>query len=72
MKELAKRFLEKDCLVYTINADNSAIKGKLVEVTDEGILIDYNGNLQIVNLEYVTRIREWPKNKNGKKATIFE
>lgn len=72
MKELAKRFLEKDCLVYTINADNSAIKGKLVEVTDEGILIDYNGNLQIVNLEYVTRIREWPKNRNGKKATIFE
>lgn len=72
MKEIAKRFLDKDCIVYTISGNDSTIKGKLVEITEEGILIDCNGNLQAVNLEYVTRIREWPKNKNGKKAMIID
>ncbi len=41
------------------------------EVTENGILIEYDGNLQTVNLEYVTRIREWPRNAKGKKKMFF-
>lgn len=72
MKELAKNFVGKDCIIYSVTSGSSAVKGKITEVTDEGILVDCDGNLQALNLEYVVRIREWPKDKNGKKKTIFE
>ncbi len=72
MKELAQKFIGKDCLVYTVANDNSSVKGVIKEVTENGILIEYEGNLQAVNLEYVTRICEWPRNAKGKKKTVFE
>lgn len=72
MKELAQKFIGKDCLVYTNAIDCTSIKGVIKEVTENGLLIECDGNLQAVNLEYVTRIREWPKNAKGKKKTVFE
>ena len=71
MKELAQKFIGKECLVYTITSDNSAIKGTIKEITDSGLLIECDENLQAVNLEFVTRIREWPRKKNGKKKDII-
>ena len=71
MKELAQKFIGKECMVYTIASDNSAVNGTIKEITDNGLLIESNGNLQAVNLEYVTRIREWPRKKNGKKKEII-
>ncbi len=70
MKELAQKFIGKECLVYTVASDSSAVKGTVKEVTDNGLLIECDGNLQAVNLELVTRIREWPRKKNGKKKEI--
>lgn len=72
MKELAQKFIGKDCIIYTVASNYESIKGVITAITDNGILIDYNGNLQAVNLEYVTRIREWPRNSKGKKKTVFE
>lgn len=72
MRELAEKFIGKDCLVYTIASDSSSVKGVIKEVTETGLLIDSNGSLQAVNLEYVTRIQEWPRNAKGKKKTIIE
>lgn len=71
MKEFAQKFVGKDCLVYTITSDNVAVNGVIKEVTDNAILIEYEGNLQAVNLEYVTRIREYPKNAKGKRKLFF-
>lgn len=71
MKELAQKFIGKECLVYTVTSDNSLAKGIIKEITDSGLLIEDNGNLQAINLEYITRIREWPRNANGKKKTFF-
>lgn len=71
MKELAQKFIGKECLIYTIASDSNAEKGIIKEITENGILLDDNGNLQAINLEYVTRIREWPRNANGKKKTFF-
>lgn len=71
MKEMAKKFIDKDCLVYTIASNSEAVKGVIKEVSDSGLLVDLNGNLQAVNLEYVTRIQEWPTNSKGKKKNIL-
>lgn len=71
MKELAQKFIGKECLIYTVASDSNAEKGVIKEITENGILLEDNGNLQAINLEYVTRIREWPRNAKGKKKTIF-
>ncbi len=70
MKELAQKFIGKECMVYTIASDSSAVYGTIKEVTENGILIEKDGNLQAINLEYVTRIREYPRKKNGKKKSV--
>lgn len=71
MKTFAERFIGKDCIIYTVESNIEAIKGVIKEVNENGVLIDSDGNLQAVNLEYITRIREWPKNSKGKKKNIF-
>lgn len=71
MKELAERFIGKDCLVYTVMSESSFVRGVISEVTENGIMVDCKGNMQAVNLEYVTAIREWPKNSKGKNKAIF-
>lgn len=70
MKKLAQEFIGKECMVYTVASDSSSVNGMIKEITDRGLLIEKDGNLQAVNLEYVTRIREWPRKKNGKKKEI--
>lgn len=71
MKELAERFVGKECLINTLISDTTMIKGTIVEVTDAGILVQNEKNLEAVNLEYVVRIREWPRNAKGKKKSVI-
>lgn len=71
MEELAREFVGTECIVYTITSNGGEIQGKIVTVRDGGILMeDKNGQKQVINLEYVTRIRAYPVNKKGKKKSI--
>ena len=72
MKELAKRFIGEECIIYTITSNDSSIQGVIKEIDDGGILIEKNtGEKEIVNLDFITRIREYPRKKNGKKKGII-
>ena len=75
MERLAQQFINKDCLIYTLNSGSfgdGTIQGTIVEISENGMLIrDGAGQLQVLNLEYVTRIREFPRNKKGKKKSII-
>ena len=68
MKELAKRFIDKECLIYTIN---NQITGIIKEVCDGAILVEKNGTVEAVSLDFIIRIREYPRNKNGKKKSVI-
>ena len=71
MKELAERFIGKDCLIYTIMSNDGSIEGTIKEVSDGGIVVERNsGEQEIINLDFVTRIREYPRKKNGKKKSV--
>ena len=70
VEELAKRFIGKDCLVYTISDSSSTVQGIIREVSDGGMLIEGKNGMQLVSLAFVTRIREYPTGKNGKKKSI--
>ena len=68
MKELAERFIDKECMIYTYNGQLDAV---IKEVTDGGLLIKRLDNTEeVVNLDFVIRIREYPRKKNGKKKDI--
>lgn len=68
MKELAKKFIDKECLIYTFN---SQLIGTIKDVTDGAILLINNQNeTEAINIEFIVRIREYPRKKNGKKKSI--
>ncbi len=68
MKALAERFIGKECLLYSF--DGHQLDGVVKEVTDGAILVEKSGGLEAINLDFVARIREFPRNKKGKKKSI--
>jgi len=69
MKELAKRFIDKECLISSFDS-NHQFEGVVKEVSDSAILVEKNGTVEAINLDFVIRIREFPKNKKGKKKSV--
>lgn len=70
MIELAKRFIGKECLIYAFDS-NHQFTGTVIEVTDGAILIENKDNtVEAINLDFVIRIREYPKNKKGRKKSL--
>ena len=71
MKELAKRFIGEECIIYTITSNDGSVQGLIKEIDDGGMVIEKKtGELEIINLDFVTRIRQYPRKKNGKKKDI--
>lgn len=56
MFELAKRFIEKECTLYTF--DGNGYVGVIKEVTEGAVLLDRKGKTEIINLNMVVRIKE--------------
>ena len=69
MKELAKRFIDKECIISSFDG-NHQYEGVLKEVTDGAILMEKDGKIEAINLDFVIRIREYPRNKKGKKKSV--
>lgn len=49
---------------------NHQFEGIIREVSDSAILVEKNGTVEAINLDFVIRIREFPKNKKGKKKSV--
>ena len=69
MKELAKRFIDKECL-FTAFDSNHQFEGVIKEVSDSAILVEKKEAVEAINLDFVIRIREYPRNKKGKKKSV--
>lgn len=69
MSEIVSRYLDKLCIIYTLNGD--PIQGTVVEIKDNWVVVkpETVEETEIINVEYITRIREYPM-KNGKKKAI--
>lgn len=59
MFELAKRFIEKECIIYAF--DGNQYSGTIKEVNEGAILIEKKNNTEAINLSFVVRIREIKK-----------
>lgn len=69
MIELAKRFIGKECIVYSFDSGRQ-FDGVIKEVSDGALLLEKNGELEAINLDFVIRIREYPRDKKGKKKSV--
>ena len=69
MQELAKRFIGKECVISSFDGNHN-FDGVIKEVSNGAVLIEKDGKLEAINLDYVIRIREYPLNKKGKKRAI--
>ena len=62
MKELAKQFIGEECIIYTITSNDGSVLGVIKEIGDGGMIIERkSGEREIINLDFVTRIREYPR-----------
>ena len=67
MYELLKRFIGKKCHIVTMNS-NEGILGTITEVQDNWVVIEATSNtLDTINIDYITRITEWPSKEKKKK-----
>lgn len=69
MKELAKQFIGKECLIYAFDSSHQ-FEGVIKEVSDGAMLVENKGKTEVINLDFVIRIREYPRNKKGQKKSI--
>lgn len=76
IEEAFARFLGTEVLVYTVCTGGSVasvIECTVEEIGEGWVRVtqgDYR-NESIININNIVRIREYPKNKNGKKKMIF-
>ena len=61
MFELAKRFIEKECIIYVF--DGNQYTGVIKEVNEGAILIEKKGAAEAINLSFVVKIKEIQKCK---------
>ena len=69
MLEMLERFVGKECVIYALE---SQINGTIRELRDGWIIVENNKGTEALNVEFVTRIREYPRKKNGKKAMVVD
>ncbi len=70
MTELIEKYIGKECIIYTC-ISNSQISGTIISCKDGWIEIERNGETDIVNCEYIIRVREYPRTKKGKKKSVI-
>lgn len=59
----------KDVLINMVAS--GTIDGILKEVVGNAVVVEKDGDENVVNLDYVIRLREYPKNKKGKRKTVI-
>ena len=69
MNQLAQRYIGKEVLLDTVASGN--YDGVVKEVVDNAVVLEKKGGETVVNLDYVIRLREYPKNKHGKKKAVI-
>ncbi|HPG64183.1 MAG TPA: hypothetical protein PLR80_01000 [Saccharofermentans sp.] len=68
MLELAKRFIDKDVIIATLN---DTTVGKITEICDGGIMVEEKGRIEAVNVDFIISIKEYPVDSKGKRRNFF-
>ena len=70
MNELISGFVGKDCIVYISASSGTSINGVITSLNENWITVRASGIDEVINLDYVIRVKEYPVGKNGKRKKI--
>ena len=70
MNEIINAYLGKDCVIYLSNS-SSVITGNLISLNDNWITVKTKDGNELINIDYIIRLKEHPVNKNGKKKSVI-
>lgn len=70
MNELISGFVGKDCIVYISASSGTSINGVITSLNENWITVKASGIEEVINLDYVIRVKEYPVDKNGKKKRL--
>ncbi|HOP09951.1 MAG TPA: hypothetical protein PK629_00505 [Oscillospiraceae bacterium] len=62
MNESVKQFIGKSCMIYTYN---NQMTGTVVSIEENWMTIKTKSGSELINLDYISRIREHPAKKRG-------
>lgn len=71
MSEVFNRYIGKDCVVYLSNSSSNVMECKVTGVSDNWLTVESRDGVEIINVDYIIRIKEHPVNKNGKKKSVI-
>lgn len=71
MSDIFNRYVGKDCLVYVSNGSSNVIECNVTGVNDNWLCIRTRDGDEVINLDYIVRVKEHPVNKNGKKKSVI-
>lgn len=72
MYEIIKRFIGKECIISMMTGETSQVQGTIKDVQENWVVIDTGYGDDVVNIDYITRVREYPRNKKGKKKAFVD
>lgn len=67
MSELLNKYIGLEVIITTIS---NSVSGKLTKIENGWAEIETGTGSEMINLEYVTLIKEYPRNKKGKKSSV--
>lgn len=71
MSDVFNRYIGKDCLVYFSNGSSNVIECNVLSVSDNWLTVKTKDGEEIINVDYIIRVKEHPTNKNGKKKSVI-
>ena len=70
MIELSKKFIGKECVIHLLSS--SSFIATIDEVSNNALLVTREtGGTEIVNIDYIIKICDPPRNKKGKIKAIY-
>lgn len=71
MSDIFNSYIGKDCIIYTSNSNSSSIICSITDVKDNWLCIKTKDGDEVINFDYIVRIKEHPVNRNGKKKSVI-
>ena len=71
MTDIFNKYIGKDCIVYISNGGSSVIECNVTGVSENWLCIQTKDGDEVVNFDYIVRVKEHPVNKNGKKKSVI-
>ena len=71
MTDVFNKYVGKDCVIYLSNSSSNIVECNVNSVSDNWLSVKTKDGDEMINIDYIIRIKEHPVNKNGKKKSVI-